>query len=58
MLFDPRPKTRREDLFGRDKELRGPRANEVLNAIAHAYDYDRNITFILTGSEVVFSTIF
>jgi len=22
MLFDPRPKTRREDLFGRDKELR------------------------------------
>ncbi|WP_243671582.1 ATP-binding protein [Vulcanisaeta sp. JCM 16161] len=27
-------------------------SGEVLNALAHAYDFDRNITFILTGSEV------
>ena len=34
------------------QRLRGPLSNEIKDAIAHAYDYDRNITFILTGSEV------
>jgi len=32
--------------------LRGPRGRVFLEALAHAYDYDDNITFILTGSEV------
>ncbi|PLJ77389.1 AAA family ATPase [Infirmifilum sp. SLHALR2] len=32
--------------------LRGPRGGVFLEALAHAYDYDDNITFILTGSEV------
>ncbi|QKR00876.1 ATP-binding protein [Metallosphaera tengchongensis] len=34
------------------QKLRGPLSKEVREAIAHAYDYDRNLTFILTGSEV------
>ncbi|WP_256202187.1 AAA family ATPase [Sulfuracidifex metallicus] len=34
------------------QKLRGPLSSEVKDAIAHAYDYDRNITFLLTGSEV------
>ncbi len=34
--------------------LRGPRGRVFLDALAHAYDYDRNLTFILTGSEVGF----
>ncbi|MGC9072466.1 MAG: AAA family ATPase, partial [Acidilobus sp.] len=34
------------------QRLRGPLSGEVRDAIAHAYDYDRNVTFILTGSEV------
>lgn len=34
------------------QKLRGPRGREFLEALAHAYDYDRNLTFILTGSEV------
>ncbi|ARM75578.1 AAA family ATPase [Acidianus manzaensis] len=34
------------------QRLRGPLSREVKEAIAHAYDYDRNLTFILTGSEV------
>jgi len=36
------------------QNLRGPLSKEVLDAMAHAYDYDRNLTFILTGSEVGF----
>jgi AAA+ ATPase superfamily predicted ATPase len=32
--------------------LRGPNSEEIKNAIAHSYDYNRNISFILTGSEV------
>ncbi|MEM2885534.1 MAG: ATP-binding protein [Thermoproteota archaeon] len=31
--------------------LRGPLSTEVRKAIAHAYDYDRNLAFVLTGSE-------
>lgn len=34
------------------QRLRGPQSNEFRNALAHSYDYNRNITFILTGSEV------
>ncbi|NON61671.1 ATP-binding protein, partial [Acidianus sp. RZ1] len=34
------------------QNLRGPLSEEVKNAIAHAYDYDDKITFILTGSQV------
>ncbi|BBG22845.1 hypothetical protein IC006_0129 [Sulfuracidifex tepidarius] len=34
------------------QKLRGPLSSEVKDAIAHAYDYDRNVTFLLTGSEV------
>jgi len=34
------------------RKLRGPLSREVREAIAHAYDYDRNLSFILTGSEV------
>jgi len=32
--------------------FRGPRGRIFLDALAHAYDYDDNISFILTGSEV------
>ncbi len=34
------------------QNLRGPLSREFIEAIAHAYDYCRNLTFILTGSEV------
>ncbi len=34
------------------QNLRGPLSREFLEALAHAYDYCRNLTFILTGSEV------
>ncbi|MCG3109212.1 hypothetical protein L3N51_01502 [Metallosphaera sp. J1] len=34
------------------QRLRGPHSGEIKNAMAHAYDYDRNLTFVLTGSEV------
>lgn len=33
------------------QRLRGSRLVEVLNVIVHAYNYDKNVTFILTGSE-------
>jgi AAA+ ATPase superfamily predicted ATPase len=51
-LFDSLNKRRCIIAIDEAQRLRGPRAKEVLNALAHAYDYDRNITFILTGSEV------
>ncbi|GGI69748.1 hypothetical protein GCM10007112_03410 [Vulcanisaeta souniana JCM 11219] len=38
--------------FDEAQRLRGPLSSEVLNALAHAYDFDRNVTFILSGSEV------
>jgi AAA+ ATPase superfamily predicted ATPase len=34
------------------QRLRGPFSEEVRSALAHAYDYDRDLSFILTGSEV------
>jgi len=34
------------------QKLRGPLSKEIKDAIAHSYDYNRNLTFILTGSEV------
>ena len=51
-LFDSFNKRRCIIAMDEAQRLRGPRGREVLNALAHAYDYDRNITFILTGSEV------
>lgn len=33
------------------QRLRGPLSTEARDAIAHAYDYDRNVSFVLTGSE-------
>lgn len=38
--------------FDEAQKLRGPRSNEILNAIAHSYDYNKNVSFIFTGSEV------
>ena len=38
--------------FDEAQRLRGPLSSEVLNALAHSYDFEHNITFILTGSEV------
>ncbi len=51
-LFDALNKRRIVLAFDEAQKLRGPRSREFLEALAHAYDYDRNITFILTGSEV------
>jgi AAA+ ATPase superfamily predicted ATPase len=34
------------------QNLRGPNSSEIKNAIAHSYDYNKNLTFVLTGSEV------
>jgi AAA+ ATPase superfamily predicted ATPase len=51
-LFDALNRRRIIIAFDEAQKLRGPRSQEFLNALAHAYDYDRNITFILTGSEV------
>lgn len=50
-LFDALNKKRVIIAFDEAQRLRGPRSREFLEALAHAYDYDRNITFILTGSE-------
>ncbi|MEM0372016.1 MAG: ATP-binding protein [Ignisphaera sp.] len=51
-LFDALNRKRIIVAFDEAQKLRGPRSQEFLNALAHAYDYDRNITFILTGSEI------
>lgn len=51
-LFDYLNRRRVIIAFDEAQMLRGPRSREVLNAIAHAYDYDKNITFIFTGSEI------
>ncbi|MEM2995639.1 MAG: ATP-binding protein [Candidatus Bathyarchaeia archaeon] len=51
-LFDSLNKKRVIIAFDEAQKLRGPRSNEILNALAHAYDYDKNLTFIFTGSEV------
>mgnify|MGYP001772929540 CR=1 FL=1 len=51
-LFDYLNRERVIVAFDEAQKLRGPRSRDVLNAIAHAYDYDKNITFIFTGSEV------
>ncbi len=50
-LFDALNRRRIIVAFDEAQKLRGPRSQEFLNALAHAYDYDRNVTFILTGSE-------
>jgi AAA+ ATPase superfamily predicted ATPase len=51
-LFDGLNRKRIIVALDEAQRLRGPRSVEVLEAVAHAYDYDRNVTFILTGSEV------
>ncbi|MEM3832294.1 MAG: ATP-binding protein [Thermoprotei archaeon] len=51
-LFDNLNRRRVIIAFDEAQRLRGPRSSEFLNAIAHAYDYNKNITFIFTGSEI------
>jgi len=51
-LFDHLNKKRLIIAFDEAQRLRGPLSKEIKNALAHAYDYDNNLTFILTGSEV------
>lgn len=52
-LFDRLNERRVVVVFDEAQRLRGgPLSSEVLNALAHAYDFDRNVTFILSGSEV------
>jgi len=50
-LFDHLNKRRVVIAFDEAQKLRGPRSREVLEAVAHAYDYDENVTFVFTGSE-------
>ncbi|QXJ29205.1 hypothetical protein J5U23_02074 [Saccharolobus shibatae B12] len=38
--------------FDEAQNLRGKLANEFLSILAHCYDYCKNVTFILTGSEI------
>lgn len=38
--------------FDEAQNLRGKLSNEFLSLIAHCYDYCRNMTFVLTGSEI------
>ncbi|WP_288104695.1 ATP-binding protein, partial [Thermofilum sp.] len=51
-LFDRLNKKKIVIAIDEAQRLRGPRSSELKDAIAHAYDYDQNISFILTGSEV------
>ena len=51
-LFDHLNKHRLIIAFDEAQKLRGPLSKEIKEAFAHAYDYDTNLTFILTGSEV------
>ena len=50
-IFDVLNRRRIIVAFDEAQKLRDPRSQEFLNALAHAYDYDRNVTFIPTGSE-------
>ena len=38
--------------FDEAQKLRGSRSRMILNAPAHSYDFNENITFIFTGSEM------
>lgn len=51
-LFDHLNKHKLIIAFDEAQKLRGPLSKEIKEALAHAYDYDANLTFILTGSEV------
>jgi len=51
-LFDHLDKRRTIIAIDEAQRLRGPLSGEIKDAMAHAYDYDRNVTFVLTGSEV------
>ncbi|MGB9631551.1 MAG: AAA family ATPase [Candidatus Methanodesulfokora sp.] len=50
-LFDRLNKRKIVIAVDEAQRLRGPQSTEFKNALAHSYDYNRNITFILTGSE-------
>jgi AAA+ ATPase superfamily predicted ATPase len=51
-LFDHLNERRLIIALDEAQRLRGPLSKEIKDAIAHSYDYNRNLTFILTGSEV------
>ena len=51
-LFDHLNRRRLVIAIDEAQRLRGPMSGEILRALAHAYDYCDNLTFILTGSEV------
>ncbi len=51
-LFDYLNKERMIIAFDEAQKLVGPRSRLMLEALAHAYDYNENLTFIMTGSEV------
>jgi AAA+ ATPase superfamily predicted ATPase len=51
-LFDSLNRRRVIIAIDEAQNLRGPLSSEMRNAIAHSYDYNRNLTFVLTGSEV------
>ncbi len=51
-LFDALNRKGAVIMIGEAQRLRGPLSREVRDAIAHAYDYGKNLTFVLTGSEV------
>ncbi|ESQ24291.1 MAG: putative ATPase (AAA+ superfamily) [uncultured Acidilobus sp. JCHS] len=51
-LFDALNRRRLIVAIDEAQRLRGPMGAELREALAHAYDYDRNLTFVLTGSEV------
>ncbi|AAY80437.1 ATPase [Sulfolobus acidocaldarius] len=51
-LFDHLNKKRLIIAIDEAQKLRGPLSTEIKDAIAHAYDYDENLTFIFTGSEI------
>ncbi|MBC7113158.1 MAG: ATP-binding protein [Candidatus Methanomethyliales bacterium] len=51
VLFDYLNKERIIIAVDEAQGLRGPRGTIFLDTLAHAYDYDDNLSFILTGSE-------
>ncbi len=51
-LFDALDKKGAVIAVDEAQRLRGPLSTEFVEAVAHAYDYAENLTFIFTGSEV------
>lgn len=50
-IFDTLNKKKTIIVFDETHRLRGPRQYDVLSSMAHAYDYDKNITLVLISSE-------